>query len=288
MKKLFDKISEESAISITKNYSTSFSLAVKLLAPSIRQAIYNIYGFVRIADEIVDSFEGFPQEVLFNKFEQDYYDARQIGISTNPVINAFINTVKKYNIDEELVGAFLKSMRADLSKQIYNSTEEINEYIYGSADVVGLMCLKVFVNGNQTEFDKLKDSAMKLGSAFQKVNFLRDLKQDFEDLNRTYFPNINTDNITNIEKDEIIKDIRKDFEIAFTGLKKLPKEAKFGVYVAYKYYLKLLKNIENASTKKLKESRIRVSNPMKTYLLLDSFFRFKFNLFFTDSETNSI
>jgi phytoene synthase len=288
MKKLFDKISEESAISITKNYSTSFSLAVKLLAPSIRQAIYNIYGFVRIADEIVDSFEGFPQEDLFNKFEQDYYDARQIGISTNPVINAFINTVKKYNIDEELVGAFLKSMRADLSKQIYNSTAEINEYIYGSADVVGLMCLKVFVNGNQTEFDKLKDSAMKLGSAFQKVNFLRDLKQDFEDLNRTYFPNINTDNITNIEKDEIIKDIRKDFEIAFIGLKKLPKEAKFGVYVAYKYYLKLLKNIENASTKKLRESRIRVSNPMKTYLLLDSFFRFKFNLFFTNSEAHSI
>ena len=251
MKSIFDKISEESTQSITKNYSTSFNIAVTLLAPSIRQAIYNIYGFVRVADEIVDSFEGFPQEDLLNKFEQDYYEAQVIGISTNPVINAFINTVKKYNIDAELIQAFMNSMRADLSKKDYATTEEINKYIYGSADVVGLMCLKVFVNGEQTAYNKLKDPAMKLGSAFQKVNFLRDLKQDYEDLNRTYFPNVTTDNITDIEKNKIIAAIRNDFKIAYEGLKKLPKEAKFGVYVAYKYYLKLLKNIEKASTKSL-------------------------------------
>lgn len=277
MKKLFDKISEESAITITKNYSTSFSIAVKLLAPSIRQAIYNIYGFVRVADEIVDSFEGFPQEELFNKFEQDFYHAQKVGISTNPVINAFINTVNEYNIDAALIQSFMNSMRADLSKQIYHSTAEINEYIYGSADVVGLMCLKVFVNGNQSEYDKLKGAAMKLGSAFQKVNFLRDLKQDFEDLNRTYFPNVNTSNITTEEKNKIIADIRKDFDIAYEGLKQLPKEAKFGVYVAYKYYLKLLKKIEKAPTKSIKESRIRISNLVKTYLLVTSYVKFQLN-----------
>tara|TARA_B110000037_G_C17122272_1_gene506401 strand:- start:4325 stop:5164 length:840 start_codon:yes stop_codon:yes gene_type:complete len=278
MKSIFDKISEESTQSITKNYSTSFNIAVTLLAPSIRQAIYNIYGFVRVADEIVDSFEGFPQEDLLNKFEQDYYEAQVIGISTNPVINAFINTVKKYNIDAELIQAFMNSMRADLSKKDYATTEEINKYIYGSADVVGLMCLKVFVNGEQTAYNKLKDPAMKLGSAFQKVNFLRDLKQDYEDLNRTYFPNVTTDNITDIEKNKIIAAIRNDFKIAYEGLKKLPKEAKFGVYVAYKYYLKLLKNIEKASTKSLTENRIRVSNPVKTFLLLESYIKYRLNL----------
>ena len=196
MKELFDKISDESATLITKKYSTSFSIAVRLLAPSIRQAIYNIYGFVRVADEIVDSFEGYPKEELLDRFEDEYQYAKKYGISSNPVINAFQNTVNKYSIDKELIQAFLKSMRADLTKQVYENQKEIDEYIYGSADVVGLMCLKVFVNGNQEEFDELKESAMRLGSAFQKVNFLRDIKEDYDELSRTYFPNVDPENFT--------------------------------------------------------------------------------------------
>ena len=196
MKELFDSISNESATLITKKYSTSFSIAVRLLAPDIRQAIYNIYGFVRVADEIVDSFEGYPKEELLNRFEGEYQYAIETGISTNPVINAFQKTVKEYNIEAKLVESFLKSMRADLNKQVYENQEEIDEYIYGSADVVGLMCLKVFVNGDTKEYDRLKDAAISLGSAFQKVNFLRDLKQDYAHLNRTYFPNINPENLT--------------------------------------------------------------------------------------------
>jgi phytoene/squalene synthetase len=192
MKELFDKISDQSATIITRNYSTSFSIAVRLLAPSIRQAIYNIYGFVRVADEIVDSFEGYPKEDLLNRFEEEYEFALQSGISTNPVINAFQKTIKEYDINTELVQAFLRSMRADLKKQVYENQQEIQEYIYGSADVVGLMCLKVFVKGDEDRYLKLKEPAMKLGSAFQKVNFLRDLNEDFESLHRTYFPNISS------------------------------------------------------------------------------------------------
>ena len=237
MKKLFDDISNESATLITKKYSTSFSIAVALLAPGIRQAIYNIYGFVRVADEIVDSFEGYPQEDILNRFEEEYSYALKLGISTNPIINAFQKTVIKYSIDDSLVRAFLRSMRADLSKQIYANKEEMEDYIYGSADVVGLMCLKVFVNGDTKEYDRLKDAAMRLGSAFQKVNFLRDLKQDYAHLNRTYFPNIDPENLTTEDKNKIVQEIKEDFNAAYIGIKELPKEARFGVYVAYKYYL---------------------------------------------------
>ena len=212
MKALFDKISKESATLITKNYSTSFSIAVKLLKPSIRQPIYNIYGFVRVADEIVDSFNGYPQEELLNRFEEEYYYAKKNGISTNPVINAFQKTVEDYNIDEELVDAFLRSMRSDLTKSVYNSRREMQEYIYGSADVVGLMCLKVFVNGDQEEYNRLKEPAMKLGSAFQKVNFLRDLKQDYDNLSRTYFPNIDPNNFTQEDKNKIVQEIKEEFK----------------------------------------------------------------------------
>ena len=239
MKVLFDKISNESAISITKNYSTSFSIGVRLLAPSIRQGVYNIYGFVRVADEIVDSFDGFPQEELLNRFEEEYNYAMEKGISSNPVINAFQKTVKEYNIDRELVQAFLQSMRADLSKQVYANQKEIDHYIYGSADVVGLMCLKVFVQGDENEYEKLKKPAMKLGSAFQKVNFLRDLQQDYDVLNRTYFPEIDPNNFSAEDKNKIVIEIQKEFEMAYEGIKKLPKEARLGVYVAYRYYLHL-------------------------------------------------
>jgi 15-cis-phytoene synthase len=275
---LFHKISNQSSAVITKNYSTSFSLAVRLLAPSIRQAIYNIYGFVRIADEIVDSFEDYPQEELLDRFEEEYWSSLKLGISTNPVIHAFLRTVKQYQIDDDLVRAFLKSMRADLTVQVYENQSEIDEYIYGSADVVGLMCLKVFVKGDQANYDQLKGAAMKLGSAFQKVNFLRDFKQDYENLDRTYFPELEGGNIKDEELDKIIPQIRDDFKAAFQGIKKLPKEARFGVYVAYKYYHKLLRKIDHVPAHKLKEKRIRVSNPAKTVILLKSYVKYQFNL----------
>ena len=278
MKELFDSISNESATLITKKYSTSFSIAVRLLAPDIRQAIYNIYGFVRVADEIVDSFEGYPKEELLNRFEGDYLYAIETGISTNPVINAFQKTVKEYNIDAKLVESFLKSMRADLNKQVYENQEEIDEYIYGSADVVGLMCLKVFVKGDQEKYLNLKKPAMKLGSAFQKVNFLRDLNEDFENLNRSYFPNINPNKLSETDKKKVLTEIKKDFEEAYVGIVKLPKEAKLAVYVAYKYYSNLLYKIEKTPSAILKEKRIRVSNPKKMYLLIVSYFNFKLKM----------
>ncbi len=278
MKELFDIISNDSATLITKKYSTSFSIAVRFLAPSIRQAIYNIYGFVRVADEIVDSFEGFPKEEMLDRFESEYEFSKKHKISSNPVINAFQRTVEEYNIGEDLIAAFLKSMRADLTKQIYSTQEEIDAYIYGSADVVGLMCLKVFVNGDQKEYDRLKHAAMKLGSAFQKVNFIRDFKQDYEDLNRTYFPNTDTGNLTTDEKNEIIAEIREDFSIAYKGIIELPKEARFGVYLAYRYFSKLLKKIDKVPASTLRQKRIRVSNSSKTYLLFKSYVRYQFNI----------
>lgn len=278
MKALFDKISDATSVVITKKYSTSFSIAVRLLAPSIRQAVYNIYGFVRVADEIVDSFEGYEQEVLLDRFEDEYRYAEKFGISSNPVINSFQRTLVAYDIDRDLVNAFLKSMRADLSKQVYTTDEEIKEYIYGSADVVGLMCLKIFVKGDQDKYLELVQPAMKLGSAFQKVNFLRDFKADYEGLSRTYFPNVDPDNLSNEDKKKIIENIEQEFKEAYAGVKNLPKEAKLGVYVAYRYYLRLLKKIDSTPATALFESRIRVSNRIKTYLLFKSYVRYQFNI----------
>jgi phytoene synthase len=274
MKQLYDSISKI----ITKKYSTSFSIAVNLLSSNIREAIYNIYGFVRVADEIVDSFEEYPKEELLDRFEEEYRYSLKVGISTNPVINAFQGTISKYNIDHALVDSFLKSMRTDLEKQNYDNQEEIDNYIYGSADVVGLMCLKVFVQGDDEKYNNLKEPAMKLGSAFQKVNFLRDLNEDFENLNRSYFPNINPNNFTEEDKSKVLLEINNDFEEAYKGIVKLPKEAKLAVYVAYKYYFNLLHKIERTPSKTLKEKRIRVSNPKKMALLVVSFFNFKLNL----------
>ncbi|MDC0466222.1 phytoene/squalene synthase family protein [bacterium] len=278
MKHLYDSISSESSKIITKKYSTSFSIAVNLLSSNIREAIYNIYGFVRVADEIVDSFEEYPKEELLDRFEEEYRYSLKVGISTNPVINAFQGTISKYNIDHALVDSFLKSMRTDLEKQNYDNQEEIDNYIYGSADVVGLMCLKVFVQGDDEKYNNLKEPAMKLGSAFQKVNFLRDLNEDFENLNRSYFPNINPNNFTEEDKSKVLLEINNDFEEAYKGIVKLPKEAKLAVYVAYKYYFNLLHKIERTPSKTLKEKRIRVSNPKKMALLVVSFFNFKLNL----------
>lgn len=279
MKSLFDQTSFKSAELTTRQYSTSFSSAVRLLDPSIRQEVYNIYGFVRVADEIVDTFEGHPQREILDRFEDEYRYALKHGISTDLIINAFQHTIRKYDIDLDLVDAFLKSMRADLDKKKYETAEEIAEYIYGSADVVGLMCLKIFVNGDQKKYEELKPTAMKLGSAFQKINFLRDLRHDLQELDRVYFPRLKSGNITDNDKKEILKEIRAEFDEAYEGIKKLPKNAKLGVYLAYRYYVQLMGNIENTPTAVLKEKRIRVSNLRKSRILCSCFLRSKLNLY---------
>ncbi|OAZ04789.1 phytoene/squalene synthase family protein [Flavobacterium succinicans] len=278
MKQLFDDVSFKCSKLVTKSYSTSFSLAVKMLAPSIREDIYNIYGFVRFADEIVDSFHGYQKEQLIQDFETDYYKALVSGISLNPILNAFQITVKKNNISDDLVQAFLKSMKMDLIKSEYNTKAEYDDYIYGSADVVGLMCLKVFVQGNQEKYDALKDEAMRLGSAFQKVNFLRDLKDDNLVLNRNYFPGVDLRSFDDEAKKAIIAEIDEDFKVAREGIKKLPLEAKFGVFTAYVYYKKLLNKLERTPSHKIGTSRIRVSNYSKAGLLAQSFVTYKLRL----------
>jgi len=278
MKELYDSTSFKCSKVITRNYSTSFSLAVNLLAPSIREAIHGIYGFVRVADEIVDSFHRFDKEALLDNFEIEYYTAYESGISLNPIINSFQRTVKQYNIDEELVAAFLQSMRWDLEKKEYDSVADYEKYIYGSADVVGLMCLKVFVGGDQEKYDALKEPAMRLGSAFQKVNFLRDLKADIEVLNRSYFPDINLRALDKSSKEKIVQEIEEDFKASYEGIKKLPLEARLGVYTAYIYYKQLLNKLKRTPSEKIMETRIRISNPLKISLLAKSFIIYKFNL----------
>lgn len=278
MKQLFDDVSFKCSKLVTKSYSTSFSLAVKMLAPSIREDIYNIYGFVRFADEIVDSFHGYQKEQLIQDFETDYYKALESDISLNPILNAFQITVKKNNISDDLVQAFLKSMKMDLVKSEYNTKAEYDDYIYGSANVVGLMCLKVFVKGNQEKYDALKDEAMRLGSAFQKVNFLRDLKDDNLVLNRNYFPGVDLRSFDDEAKKAIIAEIDEDFKAAREGIKKLPLEAKFGVFTAYVYYKKLLNKLERTPSHKIGTSRICVSNYSKAGLLAQSFVTYKLRL----------
>ncbi|QIE60651.1 phytoene/squalene synthase family protein [Rasiella rasia] len=278
MKELFDIVSHRCSKEVTNAYSTSFSLATKMLAPSIRQDIYNIYGFVRFADEIVDSFHDYDKETLFNRFEVDLDVALAEKISLNPILNSFQHTVHEYNIDKELITAFMKSMRLDLSKSEYLTEKEYKEYIYGSADVVGLMCLKVFVQGDSKKYESLKSSAMHLGSAFQKVNFLRDLKEDFEGLSRTYFPNTNLNALDEESKNRIIEDIEDDFRKGYQGILKLPTEAKFGVFMAYRYYRKLLKKLAKTPALEIKNSRIRVPNYQKFGLLTRSYVKYQLKL----------
>ena len=278
MKSLFDTVSFKCSKLITQNYSTSFSLAVKMLSPSIRDAIYSIYGFVRCADEIVDSFHDYDKENLINDFEKEYYKAMEMGISLNPILNSFQHTVKRYNITDDLVQAFLKSMKLDLVKSTYITQTEYEDYIYGSADVVGLMCLKVFVNGKTEKYEQLKHQAMRLGSAFQKVNFLRDLKDDNLVLNRNYFPGVDLNTFDENSKTAIINEIEEDFRIAYLGIAKLPIEAQFGVYTAFVYYKKLLKKLKKTPCSEIGNSRIRVSNYTKASLLAQSFVTYKLKL----------
>ena len=239
MKNHFDSISYECSKLVTQRYSTSFTLGTRLLAVKHRKHIYNIYGFVRFADEIVDSFHDFNKMELLKRFEDDLTHALENKISLNPILNSFQFTVNENNIQKDLIEAFLKSMKMDLHKQEYKTKEEYREYIYGSADVVGLMCLNVFVQGDKEKYNHLKPHAMSLGSAFQKVNFLRDLNADFELLDRTYFPNIDLSDFDENSKSSIIADIEKDFDHALKGIYMLPESARLGVYTAYKYYKKL-------------------------------------------------
>ena len=278
MKSLFDKISFDCSKNVTKSYSTSFSAAVKMLAPAIRQDIYNVYGFVRFADEIVDTFHDYDKEMLFEMFEKDLESALQNKISLNPVLNSFQYTVHKYAIPQSMIIAFMNSMKLDLYKKEYTTIDEFNDYIYGSADVVGLMCLTVFVNGDEKKFGELEHAAMRLGSAFQKVNFLRDLKTDYEDLNRTYFPNTDLSQLDEHSKDAIIKEIEADFEAGFQGILKLPLEAKFGVYTAFIYYKKLLSKLKKTPSIEIKNTRIRVPDYQKIGLLAKCYVNYRLNL----------
>ena len=278
MKKIFDEVSYSCSEKVTKTYSTSFSLATRLLSKNIRRDIYNIYGFVRFADEIVDSFHDYNKKELFKDFSIDLNKALKNKIHLNPILNSFQHTFHKYDIDISLVNAFMKSMEMDLSKKKYSTVKEFKEYIYGSADVVGLMCLKVFVQGNQKLYLSLKENAMSLGSAFQKVNFLRDLKADKEDLNRSYFPNTSFKNLEEKEKNLIISDIENDFSKGLEGIKNLPIEAKFGVFMAYRYYNQLLKKLKKTPATEIINRRIRVPNLKKLELLTRSYVKYQLNL----------
>jgi phytoene/squalene synthetase len=277
MKQLFDDVSQEMSQLTTKRYSTSFSLGISFLDSDLHKPIYSIYGFVRFADEIVDSFHGFDKEALLADFKVQTYKAIAEGISLNPILNSFQWAVNKYGIPMELIDTFLNSMEMDLNKQFY-SKEQYELYILGSAEVVGLMCLKVFVEGNDAEYERLKPSAMKLGSAFQKINFLRDLKDDFQTLGRTYFPGINMEEFTASVKKEIEADIEADFRAGYEGILQLPKNARFGVYMAYKYYFKLFKKIKTKTAQDILTERIRIPNYRKMRILLTSYVRHNLNM----------
>jgi len=277
MKALFDISSLKCSKIVTNTYSTSFSLGIKLFAPSIRPSIYAIYGFVRYADEIVDSFDDYKQEELFYDFVEDYRKSLDRRISLNPIINSFQEVVHKFDL-YTYADDFLKRMEADLDVTEYNTKEDYENYIYGSADVVGLMCLRVFVNNDKAKSNTLKESAKHLGSAFQKINFLRDFKDDTENLGRSYFPNLTQNKLDNTDKEAIIVDIEKDLHFAYQGIIELPLESRLGVYIAYRYYLKLLKKLKKVDSEKILDGRIRISNALKLFILSKSYIRYKLHI----------
>lgn len=277
MKKLFDELSHQVSKTTTRKYSTSFSLGILALNKSIRPAIYAIYGYVRLADEVVDSFHQFDKKELLNRLKEQTWQAIDEGISLNPILNSFQETVNKYEIDRKLIEQFLASMEMDLLPMEYNS-ERYQTYILGSAEVVGLMCLKIFVEGNQDTYDSLKPYAMKLGAAFQKVNFLRDLKDDYQDLGRTYFPDVDMLVFDNDCKVAIEQDIAIDFREALVGIRLLPVSSRFGVYLAYKYYLSLFHKIRRVPAQKIIEERIRIPNGKKISLMMSSYLQFKMTI----------
>ena len=274
MKQLFDELSYSVSKMTTQKYSTSFSLGILALKPSIRSAIYAIYGYVRLADEIVDSFHDYNKEKLLKRLRKETLHALNERISLNPILQSFQETVNNYKIDKELIDQFLSSMEMDLQQIEYDS-DLYKTYILGSAEVVGLMCLQVFTDGNKDKYVELKPYAMKLGSAFQKINFLRDLKEDYHILGRTYFPNVDISGFDNKIKYEIEKEIEEEFHEALIGIKKLPASSIFGVYLAYKYYLSLFKKIKKKSSKEILNGRIRIANSEKAFVAFKSYLRYK-------------
>jgi len=274
MKKLYDELSYKVSKQTTQLYSTSFSLGILALSSAIRNPIYAIYGYVRLADEIVDSFHDYNKEKLLLKFKEETFQALEERISLNPILQAFQETVHRYNIDRQLIIQFLKSMEMDLQKIDYNS-DLYKEYILGSAEVVGLMCLQIFVNGDKKHYEALKPSAMILGSAFQKVNFLRDMKDDYYTLGRSYFPNLDMSLFDNNVKLSIEREIEEEFRQALIGIKKLPASSRFGVYLAYKYYVSLFKKIKRKSAEKILSERIRISNGAKISLMMSCYVQYK-------------
>ena len=276
MMQLFHQVSQECSRITTERYSTSFSSAIHLLHKDLRAPLHNIYGFVRFADEIVDTFHDFDKSLLLEEFRKSTYEALDRGISMNPILNSFQITVNEYDIDRSLIDAFLYSMEMDLSKRSYDKSG-YEQYIYGSAEVVGLMCLFVFCEGNKELYEKLKPAARSLGAAFQKVNFLRDVKADFEGLDRIYFPGCDFKNFSYKEKQAIEADIQKDFEAAYDGILQLPLKARFGVYVAYKYYLSLFRKIKKIRPQKILQQRIRIPDYGKLLILAKAGIRRQFN-----------
>ena len=278
MKSIFDNVSNDCSKVVIKRYSTSFYFSSSLLSKSIRQDIFNIYGFVRLADEIVDTFHEFPKKELLLEFENELWRSIDNKISLNPILNSFQNTVNKYSIPKDLINSFLDSMKMDLNKKQYKTIEEYKKYIYGSADVVGLMCLKVFVKGSEKSYTELSPFAISLGSAFQKVNFLRDIKDDSDILNRVYFPNVDMNDFNEKAKKEIILEIENDFKNAVKGIVKLPKNSKFAVYIAYRYYNKLLKKLKQTSSENIVKKRIRIHNLQKFIVIARSYVKYQLNL----------
>ncbi|MEP6746839.1 MAG: phytoene/squalene synthase family protein [Bacteroidota bacterium] len=264
---LFHRVSERCSRDTTEQYSTSFFSAIKLLHKDLRQPVFNIYGFVRVADEIVDTFHDFNKAKLLAQFKEETYAAIERGLSLNPILNSFQKTVNEYGIEKELIEAFFTSMEMDLGNHVYNY-DGYTDYIYGSAEVVGLMCLYIFCEGDAEKYEKLKPSARALGAAFQKVNFLRDVKADYDGLNRTYFPGCDFKNFTDKEKIEIEKEIQCDFNNALSGVMLLPIKARFGVYVAYKYYLSLFTKIRKVKPARILEERIRIPNYSKLFIII--------------------
>mgnify|MGYP002652645842 CR=1 FL=1 len=277
MKKLFDELSYKVSKTTTKQYSTSFSLGILALSPKIRNPIYAIYGYVRLADEIVDSFHGFDKQKLLSRFRQETTLALEEKISLNPILQSFQETVHKYQIDFQLIDQFLRSMEMDLHKIDYDS-DLYKEYILGSAEVVGLMCLLIFVEGDKEAFERLKPFAMTLGSAFQKVNFLRDMKDDYFVLGRTYFPNVDISDFDNEVKSNIEKEIESEFREALEGIKKLPRSSRFGVYLAYRYYVSLFNKIKKTSANNIINQRIRISNSRKISIMMGCYVEYKLSI----------
>eukprot|EP01136_Pigoraptor_vietnamica_P021778 Opistho-1_new@72238 len=275
---LFHKVCHECSEAVTKRYSTSFSSAIKLLHKDLRAPIFDIYGFVRFADEIVDTFHDYDKETLLNDFEAETWKAIKTGISLNPILHSFQHVVRKYNIPHELIVAFLHSMRLDLNKTDYKTVHELNEYVYGSAEVVGLMCLCVFCEGDMQQYEALKGEARSLGAAFQKINFLRDIQADYNNLNRTYFPDFDFYRFDQHTKQRIEEDIEKDFAAALEGIRKLPWKARFGVYTAYRYYYALFEKIKSMQPARVLQQRVRVPDYQKAFIIFSASLNSRLNM----------